>query len=90
MGFKQGIISDEWTPDPFNIFMNVPIISGLGREEGGGKIDTKLPECEKGDFIVLRAEREVVAVVSACPNVSPSIFIALIVVLWHLRVEESF
>lgn len=48
--------------------MNVPIISGLRREEGGGKIASVKPESKAGDFVVLRAECDVLAIMSACPN----------------------
>jgi uncharacterized protein YcgI (DUF1989 family) len=66
--FKSQSISTEWTPDPLNIFMNVPIVTGLRREEGGGRIASEKPESRSGDFVVLRAECELVAVMSACPN----------------------
>ncbi|CEJ83032.1 hypothetical protein VHEMI03064 [[Torrubiella] hemipterigena] len=66
--FEPGTISTEWTPDPFNVFMNVPITTGLGRESGGGRIECVPPACNAGEYIVLRAELDCVAVMSACPN----------------------
>jgi uncharacterized protein len=66
--FPPGTISTEWTPDPLNVFMNVPILSGLEREAGGGKIACIPPESKAGEYIVLRAELDCVAVMSACPN----------------------
>ena len=66
--FKHGSISDEWTPDPLNVFMNVPITTGLDRDSGGGKIECVPPESKAGEYIVLKAEIDCVAVMSACPN----------------------
>ncbi|RVX72269.1 hypothetical protein B0A52_04473 [Exophiala mesophila] len=66
--FTPGSISTEWTPDPLNIFMNVPVTSGLERQSGGGQITCRAPESKAGEYIVLRAERDCVAVMSACPN----------------------
>ena len=66
--FKPGSISDEWTPDPLNVFMNVPIVTALDRNAGGGRIESKPPESKAGEYIVLRAEVDCVAVMSACPN----------------------
>lgn len=65
---KLQSISPEWTPDPLNIFMNVPIVTGLRREEGGGRIESVPPESRPGEYVVLRAECDVLAVMSACPN----------------------
>jgi uncharacterized protein YcgI (DUF1989 family) len=48
--------------------MNVPIVTGLRREEGGGKIASMKPESGAGEFVVLQAECEVLAIMSACPN----------------------
>ncbi|KAK5457081.1 hypothetical protein LTS15_004862 [Exophiala xenobiotica] len=61
-------VSDEWTPDPLNVFMNVPITTGLGRDSGGGRIECRPPQSKRGEYIVLRAERDCLAVMSACPN----------------------
>ncbi|KAK5560089.1 hypothetical protein LTR46_001839 [Exophiala xenobiotica] len=61
-------VSDEWTPDPLNVFMNVPITTGLDRNSGGGRIECRPPQSKRGEYIVLRAERDCLAVMSACPN----------------------
>ena len=66
--FLPGSISDEWTPDPLNVFMNVPVTTALDRDSGGGKIKSRPPESKAGEYIVLRAERDCLAVMSACPN----------------------
>ncbi|KAH7036238.1 hypothetical protein B0J12DRAFT_267799 [Macrophomina phaseolina] len=51
-------------PDPLNLFMNIPM-SG----EGYGKaISFEAPVSKPGDYVVLRAERDVVVVMSACPQ----------------------
>ncbi|EXJ57015.1 hypothetical protein A1O7_07359 [Cladophialophora yegresii CBS 114405] len=63
-----GSISTEWTPDPLNVFMNVPITTPLDRQSGGGKIECIAPESRPGEYMVLRAESDCVAVMSACPN----------------------
>ncbi|KAJ9630238.1 hypothetical protein H2204_008599 [Knufia peltigerae] len=66
--FLPGSVSTEWTPDPLNVFMNVPVLSGLDRESGGGRIECVPPQSKPGEYLVLRAERDVIAVMSACPN----------------------
>lgn len=47
-------------PEVFNIGMNVAIEDG--------RIVYKRPEFTKGDFIELRAEMDLIAAISACPN----------------------
>ncbi|OCT49206.1 hypothetical protein CLCR_05132 [Cladophialophora carrionii] len=66
--FAAGSISTEWTPDPLNVFMNVPITTPLDRQSGGGRIECVAPESRAGEYLVLRAELDCVAVMSACPN----------------------
>lgn len=51
-----------WTPEPFNLFMNVPW-SGTQ-----GELQVKAPACRANDFVVLEACVECVVVLSACPN----------------------
>ncbi len=53
-------ISEDDVPDVFNAFMNAE-----GFEEG--RFDTREPVTEKGDYISLRAEMDVLVGVSACP-----------------------
>lgn len=48
-------------PDPVNWFMNVSI-------KQRGELDIREPLAEAGDYIVLRAVKDVVAAVSACPQ----------------------
>lgn len=51
-------------PDPWNLFMNVPL-----RGEGYAKgLSLEAPVGREGDFVVVRAERDVVVVMSACPQ----------------------
>ena len=65
-------VSDEWTPDPLNVFMNVPVSElgdqGSGNDAKGGVMRSEPPGCEKGGRLVLRAETEVWCYMSACPN----------------------
>ena len=65
---EGGAISEHWTPDPLNVFMNVAVTTGLGRQEGGGRLENRFPESKEGEYVVLRAEVDCVAVMSACPN----------------------
>jgi uncharacterized protein len=59
-------LEERWTmPDPLNLFMNVPVAELRGGEGGGLGIER--PRCTRGDFVVLRAEVDVVVVMSACP-----------------------
>jgi uncharacterized protein YcgI (DUF1989 family) len=53
-------------PDPFNLFMNIPITQeGEGAKRG---VSFEAPVTKKGDYIVLEALRDVVVVMSACPQ----------------------
>ena len=52
-----------WTPDPLNLFMNIPWAS-----EPIGHISFESTRSKPGDFVELRAERDVVVVMSACPQ----------------------
>lgn len=52
-----------WTPDPLNLFMNIPWDDG---EHGG--ITWEAPVSQPGDLVELRAERDLVVVMSACPQ----------------------
>jgi uncharacterized protein YcgI (DUF1989 family) len=58
MGFR--------VPDPFNLFMNIPITQeGEGAKRG---ISFEEPTTKPGDYVVLEALRDVVVVMSACPQ----------------------
>jgi uncharacterized protein YcgI (DUF1989 family) len=48
-------------PAPLNLFMNVPW-------DDEGDISFKSPKTKSGDFVRLRAERDIVVVMSACPQ----------------------
>lgn len=53
-------------PDPFNLFMNIPIT-----QEGEGAkrvVSFEEPKTKPGDYVVLEALRDVVVVMSACPQ----------------------
>jgi uncharacterized protein len=55
----RGFLGCGWVPDPLNLFMNVGV--------GGGRVQTVEPVTRPGDYVVLRAERECVVFMSACP-----------------------
>ncbi|KAF9888650.1 hypothetical protein FE257_008408 [Aspergillus nanangensis] len=59
--FPAQAIRDSWTPDPLNLFMNVPIAA-----DGGLSITE--PVSSAGQFVLLRAEMDVVVAMSACPQ----------------------
>jgi len=48
-------------PSPFNLWQNTPV-------EPGGVIKSNPPITKKGDYIVLRAEMDLVICLSACPQ----------------------
>lgn len=48
-------------PDPLNIFMNVAI-------DHHGGLDIRTPTSEKGQYIVFKAETDLIIVMSACPQ----------------------
>lgn len=53
-------------PDPFNLFMNIPITQeGIGAKRG---LSFEGPLTSPGDYVVLEAMRDVVVVMSACPQ----------------------
>lgn len=51
----------EAVPAPLNLFMNIPW-------SDDGRLEFRPPRSGPGDFVVLRAERDLIAVVSACPQ----------------------
>jgi uncharacterized protein YcgI (DUF1989 family) len=58
-------------PDPFNLFMNIPVTKL--KEEGTGArgaVSFEAPVTKKGDYVVFEALRDLVMVWSACPQVS--------------------
>lgn len=54
-------LSAAVTPSPLNLFMNVPVT-------GGGELNFQSPVSEAGQYVVLRAEMDLVIVFSACPQ----------------------
>ncbi|MCJ1386124.1 hypothetical protein MMC17_009249 [Xylographa soralifera] len=63
---------EHWTPDPLNLFMNVPV---KALEHGkGGKLALEAPACPQGGYVVLQAEQECVVIMSACPMDLSSIY----------------
>ncbi|KAF1939961.1 hypothetical protein EJ02DRAFT_456411 [Clathrospora elynae] len=53
-------------PDPFNLFMNIPITQeGEGAKRG---VSFEEPKTKPGDYVVLEALRDVIVVMSACPQ----------------------
>jgi uncharacterized protein len=57
----------NFNPDPLNLFMNVRVAAAQEKGEEGG-LKVRRPECNEGAFVVLRAECDVLVVMSACPN----------------------
>lgn len=51
----------EFSPSPFNIFMNIPI-------KAGQALSWEAPTTEKGQSITFRAEMDLIIAFSACPN----------------------
>ena len=49
------------TPNPLNLFMNTPVVEG-------GAIDRRPPASKPGDYVLLRAEMDLVIVFSSCPQ----------------------
>ena len=49
------------TPSPWNLFMNIPV-------GADGSLDFKPPVSGPGDFVILKAEMDLVVVFSACPQ----------------------
>lgn len=57
---SMGIRSTE-TPCPLNLFMNVPV-------HEDGRLEFLPPVSEPGQYVVLRAEMDLIVVMSACPQ----------------------
>lgn len=74
--------TQEWTPDPLNLFMNVPVQAlSAGK---GGELRLEAATCPKGGYVVLRAEQECVVVLSACPMDLNAIYVAFHEVEWEV------
>ncbi|KAK5048941.1 hypothetical protein LTR84_005362 [Exophiala bonariae] len=65
-------VSGQVPPDPLNLFMNIPVVAreggGDGNRTAGGEIRFEAPLSEKGQFVVFEVLRDVVVVMSACPQ----------------------
>lgn len=70
------------TPSPLNLFMNIPVLDG-------GRVDIRPPVSTPGSHVTLRAERDCIAVFSACPqDVVPINGLALTPTAAHFEVIE--
>lgn len=49
------------TPNPLNLFMNTPVVES-------GAIDRRPPASKPGDYVLLRAEMDLVIAFSSCPQ----------------------
>ena len=54
-------IADDWVPDPLNLFMNVAV-------DHHGGLNIKVPTSEAEQYVVFRAERDLIIIMSACPQ----------------------
>ena len=54
-------VEAAWVPSPLNLFMNIP-----WTQEGA--LSFEAPVTKSGDYIVLRAEQDVIVAFSACPQ----------------------
>ena len=68
-------------PDPFNLWMNIPV-------SPQGRISWEAPVSSAGNSIVMRAETNIIAVMSACPqDITPVNGDALAPTELHFRIE---
>ena len=68
-------------PDPFNLWMNIPLTPA-------GRISWEAPVSAPGNSILMRAETDIIAVMSACPqDITPVNGDALAPTELHFRVE---
>ena len=58
---KELGIHISWIPSPLNLFMNIPWTAA-------GALSFESPVTKAGDYVILRAEQDVVVVFSACPQ----------------------
>ena len=59
---EGSIVRWGWTPEPLNLFMNVP---WSGEK---GELQVRKPACKAGDYVVFEALVPCLVVLSACPN----------------------
>lgn len=58
---KELGLASAHTPAPLNLFMNYPV-------DGAGRFSRQPPVTKPGDYVTMRAERDLVLVLSACPQ----------------------
>ena len=58
---ELGVGGKEFSPNPLNVFMNIPVAEG-------GKLSWERSKCEPGQYLKLRAEVDLIIAFSACPN----------------------
>ncbi|KAL3418835.1 meiotic chromosome segregation protein [Phlyctema vagabunda] len=64
-----GVTPPQFTPSPFNLFMNIPVHTDTqGSTQGNTTISFEPPTSKKGEYVVLKAERDLVVAFSACPQ----------------------
>ncbi len=59
--FPDFPIAHDWVPDPLNLFMNVAI-------DHHGGLNIKPPTSEKGQYVTMQAQTDLIVVMSACPQ----------------------
>ena len=70
-------------PDPFNLWMNIPIAPE-------GAISWEPPRSGAGNSVLFRAEMDIIAVMSACPqDITPVNGAACVPTELHFRVETD-
>lgn len=60
-GLKELGLTPPETPSPLNLWMNIPLA-------GDGSLSFEAPVSKKGDYVLFRAEMDVVMAFSACPQ----------------------
>ncbi|KAH6674755.1 hypothetical protein B0J14DRAFT_588031 [Halenospora varia] len=66
---ELGIEAPQFTPSPFNLFMNIPIHTAKeGEKRGNINLSFEAPTSEKGQYVCLKAEVDCVVAFSACPQ----------------------
>ena len=58
---KELGVDISWVPSPLNLFMNIPWT-------GNGALSFEEPVTRPGNYVVLRAEQDVIVAFSACPQ----------------------
>jgi uncharacterized protein YcgI (DUF1989 family) len=66
-----GVKAPQFTPSPFNLFMNIPV------HEDRVTLSFEPPTSKAGEYISLKAEMDLVVAFSACPQVSLALALSL-------------